>query len=409
MIGYFDLLVIVIYFIALLIIGIRVSVREDNEGFIIGNRRVGAGSLNATLSASLTGGSYLAVYVAFVYLMGASALWLVVSVSIGLLVFIPFAVKLKREGDKKGHYTLLDYLSDRWGRANLVISAVLLLLIYFCLIVSETIIGGKTFSLIVGFPYWASVIICSFIVFFYVILGGFKSDVKTDVFQYIFIFLILFAGAFLFMGNRSIQFDINVFSAGIPSIAGFILVGILGIFVSADVWQRAYAAKDEGAVKKGFVLAALSFFVIGVIMTIIALILKNSFPEIDPNNSLIYGFSSLPTGLLGIGLIAIVSASMSTIDTCLLVSSMFVSRDIISHYGNISKEQLIKYMRISIIILFMMGTILALLLSDLVFVIYNSFNFALILAPAVVGSILFNIKRGAITLSLILGIISVLF
>lgn len=406
MLGFIDYLIILVYFLALLILGWRVARREDKEGFLMGNRKIGVGSLNATLSASLTGGSYLAVFVAFVYLMGASAIWLFVSASVGLLVFIPFALRLKREGDRKGHYTLLDYFSGRWNKFNLIFSAVLLLVFFFFLIVAETIIEGKAFSLIVEFPYWISVILCSTVVFFYVVLGGFKSDVKTDVFQYIFIFLILFVGVFLFSQNRDVKFDFNVLSAGITSIIGFILVGILGIFVSADVWWRAYASKDEKTIKKGFVFAAISFFAVGVIMTIVALILKNSYPLIDPNSSLIYGFSMLPAGLIGLGLIAIISASMSTIDTCLLVSSMFISKDILGRTGKLSKKDLIKYMKRTIIGLFVLGTILAIFLSNLVFVIYNSFNFALILAPAVVGSILFNLKNKAISLSLILGTIS---
>lgn len=406
MIGLVDYAFILVYFLALLFLGWKVSRKEDTDDFLVGNRSIRAGSLNATLSASLTGGSYFAVFVAFVYLMGASAIWLVISASIGLLVFIPFALKLKREGDKNGYYTLLDYFSHRWSRFNLVFSAALLLSVYFCLIISETIIGGKAFSIIIGLPYWISIIICSSVVFFYVVLGGFKSDVKTDLFQYIFIFLILFIGAFLLIDNKNVALDFNVLSAGILSIIGFILIGVLGIFVSADVWWRAYAARDEKSIKKGFVSAAISFFVVGIIMTVIALILKQAYPDVDPNNSLIYGFSLLPAGLIGIGLIAIISASMSTIDTCLLVGSMFVSKDIFGRYRNLSKDELIKYMRRTIIVLFIIGTVLSIFLSDLVFVIYNSFNFALILAPPVVGAILFNLKNKAVSLSLILGTLS---
>ena len=161
MITTLDLVLIVAYFVAVLFIGWKVSRNENNEGFLIGNRQVRTASLNATVSASLTGGSALAAYVAFLYLWGISAFWIFIGVSIGILVFIPFAIKVKKEGDIRGHYTMLDFLNEKFGKRNTIIAAGLLMIMFLAIILAEMIIGGKVFALVTGLPYWLSIIISS--------------------------------------------------------------------------------------------------------------------------------------------------------------------------------------------------------------------------------------------------------
>jgi len=255
-------------------------------------------------------------------------------------------------------------------------------------------------------PYWLSVIISSVVILIYVYLGGVKSDVKTDLFQYLMFFLLLIIGFMLFQKTSIDTTQLNILSIGAVQIIGMIIMGIFIIFVSADVWQRAYSAKDVKTLKRGFTLAAFSYLLVGIVISVIGLIIKSNFPNINPNDAMIYGFSQLPTGLLGIGLIAILAATMSTIDTGLIVGSLFISRDIISRYKKTSKEELIRLTRIFIIALCLITTILAMFTDNLVFVIYNMFNFALILAPAVTFSFFFNLKKRAIMWSFILGIIS---
>ncbi|MEK6928689.1 MAG: hypothetical protein AABW65_01900, partial [Nanoarchaeota archaeon] len=401
-----DLILVVVYFITVLFIGWKVSRNEDNEGFLIGNRQVSTASLNATVSASLTGGSALAAYVAFLYLWGISAFWIFIGVAVGILAFIPFAIKIKKEGDIKGHYTMLDFLNEKFGKGNIIIAAGLLMLMFIAIILAEMIIGGKVFALVTGLPYWLSIIISSVVILIYVYLGGVKSDIRTDLFQYLMFFLLLVIGFMLFQKTSIDTAQLNILSIGVVQIIGLIIMGIFIIFVSADVWQRAYSAKDIKTLKMGFTYAALSYLLVGIIISVIGLIIKSNFPNINPNDAMIHGFSQLPAGLLGIGLIAILAAAMSTIDTGLIVGSLFVSRDIISRYKQTSKKELIRLTRIFIISLSLLTTILAMFTDNLVFVIYNMFNFALILAPAVTFSFFFDLKKKAIMWSLILGIIS---
>lgn len=406
MLATLDLSLVIAYFVIILFIGWKVSRKENSQGFLVGNRNVGVVSLNATVSASLTGGSAIATYIALLYLWGFSAFWLFIGASIGLLVFIPFAVKIKKEGDMKGHLTLLDFMYSKFGRKNTTIAASLLLIVFLLLIIGETIIGGKIFSVVTGLSYWASTILCSIIILIYMYLGGVKSDIKTDLFQYAVFFFLLIIGFNLLKTTPISKLEFDFFSMGAGQIIAAVLMGIFALFVSADVWQKIYPAKDVKSLKKGFFFGAISFLVITFLITIIGLIIKFNFPNINPSDAMIAGFSALPSGLLGLGLIVILAATMSTIDTALIVSSFFISRDIISRYKRISEKELVKLTKLFIFAIWFFTTSIAILTSNLVFVFYNSFSFILILSPAVISSFFFKLKQRAIQYSLVIGIIS---
>lgn len=407
MLANLDIILLIVYFLIVLAIGLWASRKEDEEGFLIADRKVDVANLNATISASLAGGGVLAAYIALVYSYGLSAIWIFVGVSLGILVFIPFAKKLKVAGDKEKHYTMLDFLYSKFGKKNNFIAASLLFLMFLSLILVELILGGKVFSVITGFPYWLAVLICSATILFYLLLGGFKSVVKTDIFQYLLLFLFAVISWFLFTKSTIDVAQLNLFSIGIEQIIGFVIMGIFIIFVSADVWQRAYSAKNVKTVKRGFIYASISYFVIGLLVTMLGLVAKTNFPNINPNDAMIYSFSQLlPVGLLGIGLVALLSAVMSSADTGLFVSSLFFSRDLVSRYKKLSRDELIKLTRKTLIFLTLIATILAIFIQDLVFVVYTMFNFALILAPAVIGSFFSNLKQKPIRLSFIFGILA---
>ena len=95
---------------------------------------------------------------------------------------------------------------------------------------------------------------------------------------------------------------------------------------------------------------------------------------------------------------------MSSADTGLFVGSLFFSRDFVAKYRKLRKEELIKLTRKTLVVLTAIATVLAIFLQDLVFILFTMFSFSLILAPAVIGSFFFDLRRKAIEYSLVIGI-----
>jgi len=317
-----DFLLIGIYFVVLIIIGYLSSRKQNEEDYLIAERKLGPWSTMATINASKTG-SVLMIFVALVYLWGFSALWYFIGMTLGVLVFLPFALKLKSESQGR-YYTLADYFKYNYGKKIAKLVSVLTIFLMFGFLIMNLMAGTKIFVFFSGWPFWICAIIMISIVLVYMLMGGFKAVVKTDNLQYAAMIIILALMAFmLFSGSLIPASEWNFFRADIGTMVGFFLVGILFPFAMPEMWQRVYASKNRKSLKKGLLLSALVYFIFSFLLALVAITIKVKFPGVDPDLALIHGFANLlPTGLLGLAAVLLFAAIMSSIDTY-IYSSIF--------------------------------------------------------------------------------------
>ena len=108
-----------------------------------------------------------------------------------VFIFIPFALKLYRLGVQHGFFTLTDYFVFRYGRktARWVIGTIFVW--YVGLLSTQLFVGSNLLNELGGIPVniaKVSMLVC---VLTYLLIGGFGSVVKTDMFQFMVIFLVL--------------------------------------------------------------------------------------------------------------------------------------------------------------------------------------------------------------------------
>ena len=209
----------------------------------------------ATINASKTG-SILMIFTAMVYAVGFTAIWYFVGMTLGILVFLPFALKLKDISHKK-FYTLADYFKYNYGEKSGLVAGGMTVFLMFGLVVLNLIAATKIFIFFTNWPFWLCAIIVALIVLGYLLLGGFRAVVKTDIIQYIAMFFILIAlTTIIFKGSLISYSDWNLFNTDVATFAGFFLMGILYPFSMPELWQRVYASKDKKTLKKGLLLSA---------------------------------------------------------------------------------------------------------------------------------------------------------
>ena len=339
-----DFILIIVYFIILILIGYLSSRKQNEEDFLIAERKLSAISTMATINASKTG-SILMIFVALVYVWGFAAIWYFIGTVVGMLVFIPFALKLK-ENSKQRFYTLADYFKYNYGKKVALLASLMTIFITFGFLVMNLIAGTKIFVFFTDWPFGLCSCIMIFIVLIYVLMGGFKAVVRTDIIQYIIIiFLLILLTFILFNGSLIPVSEWNFFKMDISLIIGFFVIGILYPFATADLWQRVYASKNKKTLKKGIILAALVYAGFAFLLGLVALTIKARFPEIDPDLALIYGFNHLlPRGLLGLSVVLLFAAIMSTIDTDIFTGSSIIVQD----FFNWNKQRTIKNLLVPI-------------------------------------------------------------
>ncbi len=401
-----DFVLIAIYIGVILYIGWRSSIKETREGFLLADRKLGVFENSATIVSSNMGAGFILTAVGLVYIYGVLSLALLVGVSVGYLVFLPFATKLRSISSEQKFYTLSDYFFYRYGKKVGLLSAFLVLHVIFLSVILQLIGGAKVFGSLTGLSYFMSLIIVSSVIVTYLLLGGFKAVVKTDIVQFLSIIILSALIGFILFGNAGLTTrDLAFSSLPIKSLIAFILFGVLLPFASPEVWQRVYAAKSVQTLRKSLILSAGFYMLIGLFLFIVSLAIKASITIADPDIALVEGFSVLlPPGLIGLGVVIIFAAVMSSADTYLFTNTSVLVQDFYARFRKVEGDALIRVFRIGLVLLMLAAIGVSLILKSIIGAVFVFSGFAGILAIVVIASWLFkNIKGRTLLLGLIIG------
>ena len=113
-----------------------------------------------------------------------------IGVVVGTLLFIPFALRLK-ENSKQRFYTLADYFKFNYGKGSAAIVSLITIFLMFGFLVLNLMAGTKLFMFFTSWPFWLCAMIVMLVVLGYLLMGGFKAVVKTDILQYVAMIAIL--------------------------------------------------------------------------------------------------------------------------------------------------------------------------------------------------------------------------
>lgn len=379
---------IIAFFAICLVLGFIAGKKKTDEGFFIADRNLGTFVSTATITASFIGANTLLVYTAFVFIYGISAFWTFIGYMFGFFIFGIFGVYLKKRADIKKYYTLSDYFHDRHGKAIALIATFAVFVVYFGSLINQYIGGAKVLSQISGWSYEMALILTSAVILTYLILGGFKAVVKTDAFQYMIIVILPLVLIYSLTSGIAVPNEHwNIFNAGIVNILAFFFYGLFSVFIYAEFWQRAYAARDNKTVKKAFSFAGISYVFIGLLFTYIGLVARTAFPEADPDIAAVHSFTRLiPESLLIITMVMLFAIIMSSADTVLFVLSMNLSQDIMNRNRKLDKKRELFYTKLAFVGFSTVAVLIALVypkMADIV-IVYVSLGIAL--APLVLIS-----------------------
>ena len=249
------------------------------------------------------------------------------------------------------------------------------------------------------------VIIIVIIISIYLFVGGFSSVVKTDIFQYLSI-IILFILLLLVIikGGVVSQGTVSFEKIKISEIVTFFLAGFLFPFGSAELWQRVYATKTVKALRGSLITASFLYFVLGVVLSLICLRIRHL--PIDFNNevALIKGMGVLlPEGLVGLLVIVILAAVMSSSDTFIFTTSSTFCQDYLQKIYKFNNEKTVKLMKLFIIVFAILGLLFSIIIQSIVDV---TFIFASLTLTIGIISLFTWIKKRLSSFSINLSILA---
>lgn len=405
----FNLSMLIVYALVCIIIGLISTKGNRDDDYLIAGRKIGFLGFVFTVVASYIGGAAIVAYSAYVYKFGISAIAVFIGTAAGFLIFIPYALKLRKYSTKKQFLTLSDWFYFKFDKKTGLVSAIILLVVYFGMLLNQFIAGSSILANISGLSYETALLISASVITIYLFAGGFKSVIKTDVFQYVIMFILFVLLAYvLIKGDHDFSREATDLSdMNFSMTIAFIFFGILIIFQSAEYWQRVYAAKSNKVIKTGFIASAILVLVTGLAITIVGLSAHYQVPGIAPRDAFAEGLKVLaPKKFIGAGLVLLFAAIMSSADTIIFVLASSMAKDYIAHFSKkeVTQHNLKIQTKIFIVLFSFVGFLLAFYFRSIIDVIVFITGVGFTIVPAAVASFHFKIEKQAALASFLSGV-----
>jgi len=334
--SYVDEAIIALYFGGVLAVGFLTARKQGKETveYLLAGRSLTTPIFVMTLVSSWYGG-ILGVG-EFSYRYGISN-WVVQGAPYYVFAFV-FAFLLAGRIRKTDFATIPDKLHASYGKPTAVLGAVLT---FFLMTPAPYILmTAVLLELLTGWGYLFCVIVGTLASTIYLYSGGFRSDVNTNVFEFILMFtcfavILPFSydklGGFDFIrthvpplhltwnGGNSIQFVVVWF---------FIALWTL---VDPSFHQRCYAAKTPKVAKRGILWSILFWFIFDAMTATAGLYARAAIPDLKQPVMAYPALAELvlppiAKGLFYVGMFATI---MSTLNTLMFVSATTLGRDIV--------------------------------------------------------------------------------
>jgi len=364
-----GILVLIIYAAIMLAATFTFTKKGENvEQFCVGDRKGNWFVSALSIAATWIWAPALFTSAEKAYTSGLAGLfWFLVPNVLCLIIFIPFAKRIRKEMPKG--ITLSGYMHDKY-KSKSVRNMYLFQLGALSILSTgvQLLAGSKLLSMITGVPFWCMTIIMAVIAYSYSQFSGIKASITTDALQMVFMLVTAVGFAFFCLNNGGITALTNgiggfsgefgsLFSAnGLEVFLGFGLptaIGLLsGPFGDQCFWQRAFCT-EEKHIGKSFFVGALLFGIVPLCMGILGFIAAgNGFVVQDLsvlNFEIIMEY--LPAWCIIPFLFMIVSGLLSTIDSNLCAVSSLTT--------DLKTKDSMKSAKGSMILLLILGCLVA--------------------------------------------------
>ena len=352
---------------ALIFVGVAVGVgiycrrhTGSVDGFILGGRNVGP-----WLSAFAFGTSYFSAVIfvgyagQFGWKYGVAATWIGIGNAIlgSLLAWWVLGPRTREMTHRLGASTMPEFFGARFQSKGLRIAAAAIIFVFLIPYTASVYNGlSRLFGMAFGLPYEVCVIGMAVITCVYVVLGGYMATVMNDFIQGIVMLLGIVAVIVAVLVNNGGFTEaiatlslipaedsqmagpfVSFFGPNLPDLIGVIVLTSLGTWGLPQMVQKFYAIKSGPAIKQGAIISTVfamvvaggSYFLGGFGR------LYGDQVEMTAAGTPVYDsimptmLSTLPDLLIGIVIVLVLSASMSTLSSLVLTSSSTLTLDLL--------------------------------------------------------------------------------
>ena len=439
-----KIVLLVLFFAVMVAVGVYSRKHATSvDGFVLGGRSVGP-----WLTAFAYGTSYFSAVVfvgyagQFGWKYGLASTWIGIGNAIigSLLAWVVLGRRTKVMTQHLNVKTMPDFFGERYGSKALKITASAIVFIFLVPYTASVYTGlSRLFGMAFPIPYTYCVLGMAAFTAVYVILGGYMATAINDFIQGIIMLggIIGVIGAVLSGQGGFIQAvrkmaeipsDVPV-TMGQPgaftsffgpdplNLLGVVILTSLGTWGLPQMIGKFYAIKDEKAINTGTVISTLFAVVISggcYFLGGFGRLFENPSIYDETGNVVFdsivpYMLSTLPDILIGIVIVLVLSASMSTLASLVLTSSSTLTLDFLKDnvMKNMSEKKQVRTMQVLIVFFIVLSVAIALdpptFIAQLMGISWGALAGAF-LAPFLYGLYWKRVSKAAVWASFIAGV-----
>jgi len=388
-----DYFIVISYFVGIILLGFkyRNSHKGNIENYLLAGRRISLPAFTATLVSTWYGG--ILGIGEFTYLYGILN-WVTQALPYYIFATI-FAFFLAGKIRKLKQFTISDILYNSYGKKTGTVGSIFVLILVTP--APHLLMVSLLISSIFHIPFIYGLLIAVVFSTSYVMFGGFRSVVKTDMLQFLLMFfgfgILLFVliknyGAFDFLQSNLPRNHYSI--TGGQNMQYIFVWGFIALwtFVDPGFYQRCFSAKSPSTAKYGILLAVFFWVIFDILTTMSGLYARALLSDINPVMAFPrLGEMVLPQILRGFFIVGLLATIMSTLDSNTFLSAVTFGRDFvwrIKKSGNVNlftQVGLVVTIIISIIIIYLIPSVIkiwytlgTLFIPGLLFPILSSFT-----------------------------------
>ncbi len=395
----FTAILVTVFFAVMVAVGLYCKKHATNvDGFVLGGRSVGP-----WLTAFAYGTSYFSAVIfvgyagQFGWNFGVSSTWIGLgNAFIGsLLAWCILGRRTRILTQHLSSNTMPDFFMKRYN-SNLLRIAASVIIFIFLIPYTASLYNGLSslFALAFNVPYSVCIIVMAVFTGLYVIFGGYMATAINDFIQGIIMLIGIFAVVLAVLNqNGGLSESLNLLASsdngGAEYTAVFgpnpLFLTVVVLLTSLGTWGlpqmigKFYAIRNESAIKKGTIISTVFAVIVaggcyflggfGRLFVSADAVAKGGFDIIVPSM-----ISSLSPYIIGIVIVLVLSASMSTLSSLVLTSASTLALDVIipSRKKETSEKSKLFIVRGLIVFFIILSAVIAILKdtvwSDFVFI-----------------------------------------
>jgi solute:Na+ symporter, SSS family len=329
-------ILLIVYGVTLLAIAFAsLKYADTMDNFLVAGRKQRRLLVSVSMLASTIGGGITIGTVTRAFNIGFPAFWFVAAG--GIAHFLQGAL-LSRKVRETEALTLPDLADKLVGPSVRTLSSVIIMVTWIGIATAQFVAAAKIISGITGLAHQPAVLAAALFMVVYTLIGGQKSVLRTDLFQFGFLAIaIVSALLWLYIGKPPAPSSVavEIFNAKFGPLDLLYYIVVLGgsYFICPMMFNRLLSADSAANARKSSFISGFGMLFFALAITFVGLWARASLtPEalggIDPLNFL--ARNSLPTGLGMLLIFGLFAAIMSTGDTVLLTAAGIMEHDLMN-------------------------------------------------------------------------------